>query len=164
MRILGIDPGLRFTGWAIIEEKGNTLTSIAHGVIKTKSNENFSLRLKAIYQELDTVLKNFAINEMAVEEVFVNKNPDSTLKLGMARGVALVVGANNNVPLSEYGANKVKKTVVGVGHAKKDQVAFLIKRLLPTIDVTTLEKEDITDAYAVALCHYQHRGINRLVG
>lgn len=154
-RILGIDPGLRHTGWGIIDVKGNTLTPVAHGVISSKKDA-MSMRLNEIFLGISEVIKKHTPDEAAVEEVFLNKNPGSTLKLGMARGVALLVPAHFGLIVGEYSANKVKKSVVGVGHATKEQVSHMIGILLPKAAPVTL---DAADALAVAICHAHHMGI-----
>lgn len=154
--ILGLDPGLRNTGWGLIESSGNSLTYKAHGVIKTDSGHELSTRLTHLYQGLTAVLEQFTPHEAAVEETFVNKNPASALKLGMARGVVLLAPANAGLVVGEYSANKVKKAVVGVGHADKDQVAMMVQRLLRGCQTVTA---DAADALAVAICHAHYRGI-----
>lgn len=149
-RILGLDPGLRITGWGIIESCGNRLSYVAHGVARTAEEAPLAIRLHQLYQELYRVIEHYHPTSAAVEEIFVNKNPGSTLKLGMARGVVLLVPAQCQVPVSEYSANKVKKSVVGSGHADKVQVESMIKMLLPDAREAT---KDAADALAVAICH-----------
>lgn len=153
-RILGLDPGLRNTGWGIIESQGNSLTYVAHGVIKTDSGDVLPTRLTHIYQGLMGVLDQYTPHEAAVEETFVNKNPASALKLGMARGIVLLAPAVSGLLVGEYSANKVKKSVVGVGHADKDQVAMMVQRLLTGAQNATA---DAADALAVAICHAHYR-------
>lgn len=159
VRILGLDPGLRHTGWGLIESKGQGLRYIASGVINPSvKEESLALRLAELFEKLKDVVKTCAADEAVVEEVFVNKNPGSTLKLGMARGVVLLVPAHLEVPVFEYTANQVKKSVVGAGHADKNQVMFMVRRLLPTAPVDM--KPDAADALAAALCHAHHRLMN----
>lgn len=153
-RIVGLDPGLRATGWGIIDTHGNRLQYVAHGVIRTSSQTRLSQRLTALFQDLLEVMVTYQPHSAAVEETFVNKNPNSTLKLGMARGVVLLAPAHHGVCVGEYAANRVKKAVVGVGHADKTQVANMVQRLLPTSGGVT---EDAADALAVAICHAHYR-------
>jgi len=157
-RILGLDPGLRLTGWGIIEATGNHLRYIAHGVAKTDDQADLATRLQQIYQELRRVIECYAPDAAAVEEVFVNKNPASTLKLGMARGVVLLAPAESNLPVAEYSANRVKKSVVGSGHADKMQVESMVKLLLPDAREAT---KDAADALAVAICHAHFSNVNQ---
>ena len=133
VKILGIDPGLQRTGWGIVQAQGNSLSYVAHGVIKTDAKAELANRLNTLYQELLNVLQQFQPHEAAVEETFVNQNPASALKLGMARGVVLFTPASFGLKVAEYSANKVKKSVVGSGHAEKHQVALMVALLLPTM-------------------------------
>ena len=155
VRILGIDPGLRHTGWGVIEAEGSRLVYVASGAVHTKTGENFAERLRALHEGLAAVIKAHRPDEAAVEETFVNRDPQSALKLGHARGIALVVPALAGIEVNEYAANLVKKTVVGAGHAEKAQIAMMVKVLLPRSDALTA---DAADALAVAICHAQHRG------
>lgn len=155
VKILGLDPGLQNTGWGIIYCSGNHLSYISHGTIHTKANENIASRLNYIHFKLNEVLSAHSPDEAAVEEIFVNKNPASTLKLGMARGVALFTPASFGIKVFEYSANKIKKSVVGSGHAEKHQVAFMVKKLMPSIPEKITA--DASDALAIAICHYSHR-------
>lgn len=156
VRILGLDPGLRHTGWGLIESKGQGLRYLDSGVINPNvKEESLALRLAELFEKLEDVVKTCAPHEAVVEEVFVNKNPGSTLKLGMARGVVLLVPAHCRVSVFEYTANQVKKSVVGTGHADKNQVVHMVRRLLPTAPFDM--KPDAADALAVALCHAHHR-------
>ena len=154
VRILGIDPGLNRTGWGVIESEGNRLRHIAHGVVTSNTADALSHRLSSLYSELTKIIVTWQPDEAAVEEVFVNKNPVSTLKLGMARGVALLAPAMSGLRVGEYAANLIKKSVVGTGHADKAQVAMMIGILLPGANA----KADAADALAVAVCHAHHRG------
>ena len=160
VRILGLDPGLRHTGWGLIESKGQGLRYLASGVINPNvKEESLALRLAELFEKLLDVVKTCVPDEAVVEEVFVNKNPGSTLKLGMARGIVLLVPAHCKVPVFEYTANQVKKSVVGAGHADKNQVMHMVRRLLLTAPADM--KPDAADALAVALCHAHQRMLNR---
>jgi crossover junction endodeoxyribonuclease RuvC len=152
-RILGLDPGLNRTGWGIIESEDNRLRHIAHGVVTSDPAEALSSRLSSLYSELAKLIVTWSPDEAAVEEVFVNKNAGSTLKLGMARGIALLAPAMAGLRVGEYAANLVKKSVVGAGHADKAQVAMMVGILLPGAQA----KADAADALAVAICHAHHR-------
>ena len=154
IRILGVDPGLRNTGWGLIEAAGSRLRFLACGSIHTDPGVSLAERLAAIHCALTALVEDNAPHEAAVEETFVNRDPQSTLKLGQARGVALAALALKALPVSEYAANLIKKTVVGVGHAEKNQVAMMVKMLLPASDASA---SDASDALAVAICHAQHR-------
>lgn len=156
MRIFGIDPGLQKTGWGIIDVSGNRLTHVAHGVIKTVTNDDTAMRLTHIFEHLNELLMNWKPTEAAIEETFVNKNPASSLKLGLARGVAMMAPARMGLYVGEYPANLIKKSVVGAGHAEKHQVQAMIKVLLPGVEAAT----DAADALAVAICH-AHHGLTR---
>jgi crossover junction endodeoxyribonuclease RuvC len=158
VKILGIDPGLQRTGWGIVQAQGNSLSYVAHGVIKTDAKAELANRLNTLYQELLNVLQQFLPHEAAVEETFVNQNPASALKLGMARGVVLFTPASFGLKVAEYSANKVKKSVVGSGHAEKHQVALMVALLLPTMPKGVVD--DAADALAVAICHAHHRDLN----
>ncbi len=157
-RILGLDPGLRHTGWGIIDIKSNQLMHVAHGVISSTTEMNLSERLVELFKGLKTIIDQHKPQEAAVEETFVNNNPVSTLKLGMARGVVLMTPALFELKVSEYPANKVKKSVVGVGHASKEQVAHMVQVLLPK---ATPVKLDAADALAIAICHGHHSVLTR---
>jgi crossover junction endodeoxyribonuclease RuvC len=154
IRILGVDPGLRNTGWGLIEAVGSRLSFLACGSIRTDAAVSLADRLASIHCALTALVDENAPNEAAVEETFVNRDPQSTLKLGQARGVALAALALKDLPVSEYAANLIKKTVVGVGHAEKNQVAMMVKMLLPASNASA---PDAADALAVAICHAQHR-------
>jgi crossover junction endodeoxyribonuclease RuvC len=154
IRILGVDPGLSATGWGVIEVAGARLQFRACGAISTGTDLSLARRLAFIHRELSDVIAEHAPEEGAVEETFVNRDPRSALKLGQARGVALAALALAGLNVAEYAANLVKKTVVGVGHAEKQQVGMMVKMLLPASDARTA---DAADALAVAICHAQHR-------
>ena len=154
MRLIGFDPGLRQTGWGVIESEGNRLIHIANGAIATNGKADLASRLVELYDGLLEVIEHFAPMEAAVEETFVNKNPKSTLKLGQARGVVLLVPAKAGLPVGEYSPNLIKKSVVGAGHAAKEQVQIMVKVLLPGCEIANA---DAADALAVAICHAHHR-------
>jgi crossover junction endodeoxyribonuclease RuvC len=160
MRLIGLDPGLRHTGWGVIDVEGNRLRFVAAGAVSTDSKAGLPVRLVTLHDGLRAVIDRFAPEEAAVEETFVNKNPDSTLKLGLARGVVLLVPAQAGLPVAEYSANHVKKSIVGAGHAGKDQVAMMVGRLLPGSGV---HGKDAADALAVAICHAHHRGTQQRI-
>jgi crossover junction endodeoxyribonuclease RuvC len=154
VRILGIDPGLRRTGWGVIEIDGNRLTFIACGSVEPPESLPLASRLLAIHQGLIAVLGDFQPLEAAVEQTFVNKDGVATLKLGQARGVAMLAPAMSGISVAEYAPNQVKKTVVGAGHADKAQILMMLKILLPKADPKT---PDAADALAVAVTHAHHR-------
>ena len=154
IRLLGIDPGLRFTGWGLIDVAGNRLCHVADGVIATDSTDTVPARLKVLHDALRALLELHQPAETAVEETYVNRNGSATLKLGYARGVALLAPALVGVPVTEYAAKTVKMAVVGTGGAEKEQVAIMVRRLLPG---ATLRRNDAADALAVAICHAHHR-------
>ncbi len=155
VRILGIDPGLRHTGWGVIETEGSRLAFVACGAIHTETGVSLAERLRLLHEGLAAVIAAHEPDEAAVEETFVNRDPQSALKLGHARAIALVVPALAGLEVAEYAANLVKKTVVGAGHAEKGQVSMMVKVLLPRSEALTA---DAADALAVAICHAQHRG------
>ena len=152
--LLGIDPGLRFTGWGLVESVGNRLRHVADGVIATDSADSVPVRLCALHQALSALIALHRPDEAAVEETYVNRNGTATLKLGYARGVALLVPALAGITVAEYGAKTVKLAVVGTGGEDKDQVGVMVRRLLPG---ATLKRADAADALAVAICHAHHR-------
>nr|WP_239029910.1 crossover junction endodeoxyribonuclease RuvC [Novacetimonas pomaceti] len=154
VRILGIDPGLRFTGWGVIEARGNRLSHIADGVIATDSAMSVPLRLRHLHDALLELGRGFAPDEAAIEETYVNRNGAATLKLGYARGVGLLVPVLLDIAVAEYGAKAVKRAVVGTGAATKEQVEMMVRRLLPT---AIARRADAADALAVAICHAHHR-------
>ena len=159
-RILGLDPGLRITGWGIIDVEGSSLTHVDHGIVTSKDTEDLSSRLVSLYSQLIDIIQQYAPQEAAVEETFVNKNPASALKLGTARGVVLLAPAYAGLIVGEYSANKVKKSIVGVGHADKTQVAMMVSRLLPKSGEVA---QDAADALAVAICHAHHRTFHQKI-
>jgi len=159
IRILGLDPGLRHTGWGVITVDGARLSHVAHGVINPKDSLPFAERLRLLFEGITQVVERHAPQEAAVEETFMNNNAASALKLGHARAMALVVPALAGLPVAEYAAKVVKKAVVGTGGADKDQVAFMIARILPTAGPTTA---DAADALAVAIAHAHARKARQL--
>lgn len=159
MRLLGVDPGLRFTGWGVVDVDGNRLRHVANGVIKSGTGE-LAERLKRLHLGLQDVVATHSPDGAAVEETFVNRDGQSTLKLGQARGVALLVPALAGIPVSEYAANAVKKSVVGYGHADKTQIGHMIGVLLPG---ATVDSPDAADALAVAICHAHHMTARQIV-
>jgi len=154
MRLLGLDPGLRNTGWGIIEVQGNRLSHVADGVVRADPKQQLAARLVEIYDGLADVIARWRPEEAAVEKTFVNKNAVSTLKLGQARGIALLAPSRAGLGVFEYPPNLVKKTVVGTGHAAKEQVQAMIGVLLPGAAEASA---DAADALAVAVCHAHHR-------
>ncbi len=154
MRLIGLDPGLRNTGWGVIAVRDNRLSHVADGVIKTDGALMLAARLVQLHKGIAEIIERYQPDEAAVEETFVNANPASTLKLGQARGIALVVPASQGIVVGEYPPNLVKKTVVGSGHATKEQVQMMVKTLLPGCEIASA---DAADALAVAICHAHHR-------
>jgi crossover junction endodeoxyribonuclease RuvC len=154
IRILGIDPGLRRTGWGVIDIDGTRLTFIACGSVATDDRAAMGERLVAIHEGLCGVIADYRPAESAVEATFVNKDAAATLKLGQARGVALLVPARAGLPVAEYAPNLVKKAIVGAGHCEKTQIRMMVGVLLPKADPLS---EDAADALAVAICHAHHR-------
>ncbi len=153
-RLLGIDPGLRFMGWGLIEVDGNRLRHLADGVIATDGADSVPDRLRTLHAGLNALFDAWAPSEAAVEETYVNRSGSSTLKLGYARGVALLAPALAGIAVSEYGAMEVKRAVVGTGAATKEQVEMMVRRLLPGAGI---KRADAADALAVAICHAHHR-------
>jgi crossover junction endodeoxyribonuclease RuvC len=159
IRIIGIDPGLRRTGWGVIESDGVRLTYVASGHVKSSDKEELSYRLRELYEGLSGILASFKPEEAAVEETFVNDNPRSTLKLGQARGMAMLAPAMRSIRVAEYPPNLIKKTVVGAGHADKKQIQMMVGMLLPR---AKFDSADEADALAIAICHANHRGVRQL--
>jgi crossover junction endodeoxyribonuclease RuvC len=154
IRILGIDPGLRRTGWGMIELGGRELGFLACGRIETNERESLARRLVTIHAGLAQVIAQFKPQEAAAEATFVNKDASATLKLGQARGVAILAAAAAGLPVAEYAPNLVKKTIVGAGHGEKAQIRMMVGVLLPRADPAT---EDAADALAIAITHAHHR-------
>jgi crossover junction endodeoxyribonuclease RuvC len=160
VRILGIDPGLRRTGWGVVTIEGTRLAFVGCGVVLSDEKRSLAERLKQLHRGLVEVIAEFRPDEAAVEETFVNKDAQATLKLGHARGVALLVPALAGIVVAEYAANLVKKTVVGAGHAEKRQIQAMVRILLPKADPGS---DDAADALAVAITHAHHRKARALV-
>jgi len=160
IRILGLDPGLRRTGWGLIAVEGSRLSHVAHGVISPPDTLSLAARLLWLFEAIEAVIAQHGPHEAAVEETFVNANPQSTLKLGQARAAALIAPARAGLPVAEYAARYVKKAVVGTGAADKDQIAFMVARLLPSSGAPTA---DAADALAVAITHAGARRAVRAV-
>ena len=158
-RIIGIDPGLRHLGWGVIESVGSRLIFVACGALTTDAKATLSERLRQLHEGLTGVIAAHRPDEAAVEQTFVNRDPQSALKLGQARGIALVVPALAGLSVAEYAANVVKKTVVGAGHADKVQIAAMVRLLLPK---SNAQSADAADALAIAITHAQHRGVRAL--
>ena len=153
MLILGLDPGLGTTGWGLIRAEGNRLSHLANGQLKTDASETLPRRLSNLASQLEAIIADHGPQAAAVEEVFVNKNPQSTLKLGQARGVVLMIAARAGLDVGEYAARLVKKAVVGTGAAEKAQVHAMVQRLLPGAQIAG---PDAADALAVAITHAHH--------
>ncbi len=154
IRIIGIDPGLRRTGWGIIDSDGPRISYVASGAVTSDADAALAYRLREIFEGLTTVIASFVPREAAVEETFVNDNARATLKLGQARGMALLVPALKGLKVGEYAPNLIKKSVVGSGHAEKKQVQMMVSVLLPK---ARFESADEADALAIAICHAHHR-------
>lgn len=159
IRLIGLDPGLRRSGWGVIEVEGNKLVHIASGAVTSDAKASLAERLSQLFDALTGVISLHRPEEAAVEETFVNKNPASTLKLGQARGAVMLAPAQLGIPVSEYAANLIKKSLVGTGHADKNQIQAMINILLPGAKPETA---DAADALAVAICHAHHRRANVL--
>ena len=163
MRVMGIDPGLRNLGWGVIDVAGARLTHVANGICHSAPGAeqgDLAARLLSLHSQLTAVLQRFAPQEAAVENTFVNKDAVATLKLGQARGIALLVPAQFGILVGEYAPNAVKKTVVGVGHAEKGQVQHMVRIHLPGVEIAGA---DAADALAIAICHAHHlQSSNRL--
>jgi crossover junction endodeoxyribonuclease RuvC len=160
MRILGIDPGTRITGYGIINVDGNHLHHVDNGIIKTSSSDHLPARLGIIYDGLTEVLSQFTPQVVSIEQVFLAKNPRSALTLGHARGAAVLAAVNSGIEIYEYSALQVKSAVVGYGHAQKSQVQHMVKVLLNLVEAA---QEDASDALAVAICHAHSRNLERVI-
>lgn len=156
IRIIGIDPGLRRTGWGVIDVLGNSVRFVASGVVTSDGGDELAPRLVQLYDGLDAVHEHHGPVEAAVEHTFVNKDAGATLKLGQARGIALLVPARRGLLVAEYAPNAVKKAIVGAGHAEKIQIRMMVKVLMPK---ATFDTDDAADALAIALTHAHHRGV-----
>ncbi len=150
MHIIGLDPGLRNTGWGVVEMAGNRLGHVGHGIVKSSAELPLAYRLRQLFEGLGEVIARYEPAEAAVEETFVNKNPSSTLKLGQARGAVLLAAACAGLVVAEYPPNLIKKSVVGTGHADKRQVQMMVQTLLPGAGPLG---SDAADALATAICH-----------
>jgi crossover junction endodeoxyribonuclease RuvC len=150
IRILGLDPGLARMGWGVIDVSGSKLSHVAHGVLTSDAKTDLGARLMALHAALSDVIAELAPAAIAVEQAFVHKDPSAALKLGHARAVALLAGAQAGLEIAEYTPNHIKKCVVGAGHADKNQVLAMVRRLLPTAGV---EQPDAADALAAAIAH-----------
>lgn len=159
VRIIGIDPGLRNTGWGVIEAEGTGLSYVADGSVHSDADAPLATRLLQIHLRLAEILQRYGPDEAAIEETFVNRDARATLKLGQARGAAMLAPAMAGIAVAEYAPNVVKKSVVGAGHAEKDQVKHMVKVLLPRAELNTA---DSVDALAIAICHAHHRGSQKL--
>lgn len=159
IRIIGIDPGLRRTGWGVIETLGNSLRFVASGTVTSDGDMDLASRLCQLHDGLAEVVHSYCPHEAAVEQTFVNKDAVATLKLGQARGVAMLVPARAGLPVAEYAPNAVKKAVIGVGHGDKKQIQMMLKILMPK---ATFSGPDAADALALAICHAHNRGGNRM--
>lgn len=154
MRILGIDPGLRTLGWGVIDSVGSRLSHVANGLCRSEGAD-LGVRLLSLHRQLTEVLETYMPDQAAVEQTFVNKDGAGTLKLGQARGIAMLVPAQAGLPIGEYAPNRVKKTVVGVGHADKGQILHMVRLQLPGCDPAG---PDAADALAIAICHAHYGG------
>ena len=161
MRVIGLDPGLRRTGWGVIDADGGRLSHVANGIVQSDGELSTAERLVQLHEGINAVLAEYRPDQAAVEETLVNKNAQSTLKLGVARGVALLVPALAGLSVVEYLPMIVKKAVVGTGHAEKEQVTMMVGRLLPGVEI---RNADSADALAVAICHAHHAGTTRRWG
>ena len=159
IRIIGIDPGLRRCGWGVIETLGNSLRFVASGTVTSDGDMDLASRLCQLHDGLTEVVHTYQPHEAAVEQTFVNKDAVATLKLGQARGIAMLVPARAGLPVAEYAPNAVKKSVIGVGHGEKQQIHMMLKILMPKAE---FKGNDAADALAIAICHAHNRGAARL--
>lgn len=158
VRVIGIDPGLRNMGWGVIDVVGSKISHVANGVCQSEGDD-LAQRLLSLHSQLTRVMVTYRPETAAVEQTFVNKDGAGTLKLGQARGIAMLVPAQAGLEVGEYAPNKVKKTVVGVGHADKGQVAHMVRMQMPGVDIAG---PDAADALAIAICHAHHGGASNL--
>lgn len=154
IRIIGLDPGLRRTGWGIVDSQGSSLRFVGSGTVTSDEKHELAARLCQLHDGIFEVLSAYAPDEAAVEQTFVNANPSSTLKLGQARGIAMLVPARAGLRVAEYAPNAVKKAVIGTGHGDKAQIRMMVRVLLPR---ATFDGDDAADALAIAICHAHHR-------
>ncbi|XWO13993.1 Crossover junction endodeoxyribonuclease RuvC [Candidatus Hepatincola sp. Pdp] len=157
MIILGIDPGLNYTGWAVIETAKSSVKFVDCGIINPLSKEHISKRLFNLYSGVNQVITKFKPQQVSIEETFVSMNPKGSLHLGYARGVLLMLPALHDLAVFEYSPNTVKKTVAGSGHASKEQVKAMLKFIMPNMKQNM--KDDAIDALSIALCHFYHKGL-----
>ncbi|MDR3325801.1 MAG: crossover junction endodeoxyribonuclease RuvC [Rhodospirillaceae bacterium] len=153
MKILGLDPGLRTTGWGVIDMTDNQLHWVADGIVCSDANFSLAERLAQLHRGIISIISKYYPNVVAIEEIFINKNPVSTLKLGQARGAALLAASLSNLLVTEYSPRLIKQSLVGIGSASKIQVGLMIRQLLPNCQT---KQTDATDALAVAICHAHH--------
>jgi crossover junction endodeoxyribonuclease RuvC len=154
IRILGLDPGLRQTGWGVVAVAGNTLTFVAAGTVRVPAEGALAARLHALHAGLSEIVRAWQPDEAAVEQTFVNRDASATLKLGQARGVVMLAPAQAGLAVAEYAPNAVKKAIVGAGHAEKLQIRAMVRVLLPRAE---FDSDDAADALAIAICHAHHR-------
>lgn len=154
IRIIGIDPGLRRTGWGVIDTLGNSLRFVASGTVESDGKADLASRLCQLHDGLSAIIHSHMPHEAAVEQTFVNKDATATLKLGQARGIAMLVPALAGLQVAEYAPNAVKKAVIGVGHGDKKQIHMMVRVLMPK---ATFDSNDSADALAIAICHAHHR-------
>jgi crossover junction endodeoxyribonuclease RuvC len=154
IRIIGIDPGLRRTGWGVVESQGNALRFVAAGTVRSEDKAELAVRLCQLHDGIVAILRELAPVEAAVEQTFVNRDATATLKLGQARGVAMLVPALAGLAVAEYAPNAVKKAVIGVGHGDKKQIQMMVRVLMPK---AVFDTDDAADALAIAICHAHHR-------
>jgi crossover junction endodeoxyribonuclease RuvC len=159
IRIIGIDPGLRRTGWGVVETLGNSLRFVASGTVTSDGTMDLASRLCQLHDGLAEIVHGYQPDEAAVEQTFVNKDAVATLKLGQARGIAMLVPARAGLQVAEYAPNAVKKAVIGVGHGDKKQIHMMIKVLMPK---AIFKGDDAADALAIAICHAHNRGASRM--
>ncbi|MFZ1813997.1 MAG: crossover junction endodeoxyribonuclease RuvC [Rhizobiaceae bacterium] len=155
VRIVGIDPGLQRTGWGVVDSVGNSLSFVAAGTVRSDAKADLASRLCQLHDGLIVVIQSWMPMEAAVENTFVNKDAAATLKLGQARGIAMLVPARSGLVVAEYAPNQVKKSVIGVGHGDKEQIKLMVRTLLPK---ARFDSDDAADALAIAICHAHHRG------
>lgn len=160
VRIIGIDPGLRNTGWGVVESDGIHLSYVASGLVASDAGLELANRLVEIHEGLSLVLMSHKPHEAAVEQTFVNRDAQATLKLGQARGIALLAPAQMKLPVTEYAPNQVKKTVIGAGHGDKAQIRAMLRHLLPKARPKT---DDEADALAIAITHAHHRHVSSVM-
>ena len=154
IRIIGIDPGLRNMGWGVVDSLGSSLSFVSAGTVRSDAKADLASRLCQLYDGLSEVFHQHMPHEAAVEQTFVNKDAKATLKLGQARGIAMLVPARGGLPVAEYAPNAVKKTVIGVGHGDKAQIKLMVNMLLPKAQY---DSDDAADALAIAICHAHQR-------